>query len=101
MKIFLQKESSFVVEVQAKPEYHKFLIGRGGVNIRRVREQTGARVVFPTANDTEQETIVIMGRKDEVQKAKVELEKLIANLVTYFSHPSLYYFLCDGNSSRD
>ena len=57
------------------------MIGRGGVNIRRVREETGARVVFPTANDAEQETVVIMGRKDEVQKAKAQLETLIQSLV--------------------
>ena len=31
-----QKESSFTAEVKAKPQYHKFLIGRGGANIRKV-----------------------------------------------------------------
>ena len=77
-----RKDSSHSAEVQAKPEYHKFLIGRGGANIRKVRERTGARVVFPVAGDADQDVIMIMGRKDEVAKAKVEIESLVANLVS-------------------
>ena len=77
----LQKESSHSIEVHAKPEYHKFLIGRGGANIRKVREKTGARVVFPASGDTDQDCIVIMGKKEEVEQAKTELEVLIQNLV--------------------
>ena len=35
--VALQQTSSHVEELRAKPEYHKFLIGRGGSNIRKVR----------------------------------------------------------------
>ena len=38
--------------------------------------------MFPVAGDTDQDSIAIMGRKDEVEKAKVELESLIQNLVS-------------------
>lgn len=37
LSLILQQQSSFTAEVRAKPEYHKFLIGRGGANIRKVR----------------------------------------------------------------
>ena len=77
----LQKEQSYTVELKAKPEYHKFLIGRGGANIRKVRENTGARVIFPNHNDSDQETITIIGRESEVKKAKEELQESIKNLV--------------------
>ncbi|XP_070561985.1 vigilin-like [Ptychodera flava] len=72
--------SSFSAEIHAKPEYHKFLIGRGGANIRKVRDKTGARIVFPTAHDEDQELITIIGKKECVDDAKGELEKLIKNL---------------------
>lgn len=75
-----RKESSFTAEVKAKSQYHKFLIGRGGANIRKVRENTGARIIFPGTNDADQETISIIGREDGVKQAKAELEALIKNL---------------------
>ena len=78
----LQKESGFTVELKAKPEYHKFLIGRGGANIRKVRDSTGARVIFPSADDQDQELITIIGKKESTEKARVELEMLIKDLVS-------------------
>ncbi|KAA0725212.1 Vigilin High density lipoprotein-binding protein [Triplophysa tibetana] len=72
--------SNFSVELQAKPEYHKFLIGRGGANIRRVRDRTGARIIFPSPDEPEQESITIMGKEEAVQLAQKELEILIKNL---------------------
>ncbi|GCB63993.1 hypothetical protein scyTo_0014709 [Scyliorhinus torazame] len=67
-------------ELRAKPEYHKFLIGRGGVNIRKVRDNTGARIIFPTADDKDQELITIVGTEEAVKEAQKELEILIKNL---------------------
>ncbi len=78
----LQKESGFTTEIRAKPEYHKFLIGRGGCNVRKLRESTGARVIFPSVQDTDQELITIMGKKDSVDSAKKELELRIKSLVS-------------------
>ncbi|XP_060078333.1 vigilin-like [Ylistrum balloti] len=75
-----KQQSSFTAEVRAKPEYHRFLIGRGGTNIRKVREKTGARVIFPSSEDQDQELISIIGKKESVDMAKVELEGLIKNL---------------------
>lgn len=72
--------SSFTADIKAKPEYHKFLIGRGGANIKKVREKTGARVIFPTDQDNDPELISIIGRKESVEQAKMELEGLIQNL---------------------
>lgn len=72
--------NNFTAELQAKPEYHKFLIGRGGANIRRVRDRTGARIIFPSPDDTEQELITIVGKEDAVRQAQKELESLVKNL---------------------
>ena len=77
----IQKEASHVLEVKAKPEYHRFLIGRGGANIRKVRDSTGARIIFPNSTDADQESITLIGKKESVEKAKAELESLIKDLV--------------------
>uniref|UniRef100_A0A8B9KF48 Vigilin n=1 Tax=Astyanax mexicanus TaxID=7994 RepID=A0A8B9KF48_ASTMX len=72
--------NNFSIELNAKPEYHKFLIGRGGANIRRVRDRTGARIIFPSPDEPEQERITIVGREEAVRLAQKELETLIKNL---------------------
>ncbi|GFS49777.1 vigilin [Trichonephila inaurata madagascariensis] len=70
----------FTAEIKANPEQHKFLIGKNGASIKKVREKTGARIVFPNENDDDKNTITIIGRKEEVEAAKKELENLIAQL---------------------
>uniref|UniRef100_A0A8B9RB59 Vigilin n=1 Tax=Astyanax mexicanus TaxID=7994 RepID=A0A8B9RB59_ASTMX len=67
-------------ELRAKPEYHKFLIGKGGGNIRKVRDSTGARIIFPTAEDKDQELITVIGTEEAVAEAQKELEALIKSL---------------------
>lgn len=66
----------------AKPEHHRFLIGRGGIKIRQVREKTGARIIFPTAKDENQEIITIIGKEKAVEAAKTELMDQIKDLVS-------------------
>ena len=76
-----QETNSYTAEIRAKPQHHRFLIGRGGANIRKVRENTGARVVFPTPSDEDKELITIIGKKEGVEAAKQELLKAIKDLV--------------------
>lgn len=78
---FLQQTKSHTAELRAKPEYHKFLIGKGGGNIRKVRDSTGARIIFPTADDKDQELITVVGTEEAVRDAQKELEELIKSLV--------------------
>ena len=49
--------------IRAKPEHHKFLIGRQGANIQQVRDQTGARIIFPNEKDEDREVITILGKE--------------------------------------
>jgi len=72
--------SSNTAEVKAKPEHHKFLIGRQGINIQKIRNETGARIIFPGAEDTDRESIVIIGTKDSVEAAKKDLLMKIKEL---------------------
>lgn len=74
------QHTSNVEEIRAKSEYHKFLIGRGGSKIRKVRENTGARIIFPSGDDADQELITIIGTKEGVAEAKAEILALIKDL---------------------
>ncbi|XP_031553878.1 vigilin-like [Actinia tenebrosa] len=81
LQLSSEKElSSFTAEIRAKPEHHRFLIGRGGGSIRKVREDTGARIVFPTSKDEDKELITIIGKKESVEAAKEQLLKSIKDL---------------------
>ncbi|XP_076014917.1 high density lipoprotein binding protein a [Genypterus blacodes] len=75
-----KQTKSHTAELRAKPEYHKFLIGKGGGNIRKVRDSTGARIIFPTAEDQDQELITVVGTEEAVREAQKELEELIKSL---------------------
>ncbi|XP_054285585.1 LOW QUALITY PROTEIN: vigilin [Macrosteles quadrilineatus] len=75
-----REQSSFTAEVRAKPQHHKYLIGKSGATIRKLRETTGCRIIFPSADDEDQELITIVGKKEGVQKAKEELEATIKDI---------------------
>ncbi|XP_048844381.1 high density lipoprotein binding protein a [Brienomyrus brachyistius] len=75
-----KQTKSHTVELRAKPEYHKFLIGKGGGNIRKVRDNTGARIIFPTLDDKDQELIIVVGTEEAVRDAQKELQNLIKSL---------------------
>uniref|UniRef100_A0A8D3C158 Vigilin n=1 Tax=Scophthalmus maximus TaxID=52904 RepID=A0A8D3C158_SCOMX len=84
--------NNFTAELQAKPEYHKFLIGRGGANIRRVRDRTGARIIFPSPDDTEQELITIVGKEEAVPENKLVDDVVEDNMVVDVCHHR--HFVC-------
>ena len=72
--------SRVAVEIKAKPQYHKFLIGKAGIHIQKIRDDTGARIIFPGSDDTDKETIMIIGTQDACDKAKKIMEAKIVEL---------------------
>uniref|UniRef100_A0A1Q3FI46 Putative vigilin n=1 Tax=Culex tarsalis TaxID=7177 RepID=A0A1Q3FI46_CULTA len=72
--------SSFTAEVRAKPQHHKFLIGKNGASIKKIRDLTGARIIFPGTNDEDKEVITIIGKKEGVEEARTQLESIIKNI---------------------
>ncbi|XP_021963131.1 vigilin isoform X2 [Folsomia candida] len=75
------KEISGHVEILiAKPQHHKFLIGKSGANIKKIRESTNARIVFPGSSEGNQEAITIIGKKENVANAKQQLMDIIKDL---------------------
>ncbi|XP_072387521.1 vigilin [Diabrotica undecimpunctata] len=72
--------ASFSAEVRAKPQHHKFLIGKNGANIKKIRDSTGARIIFPADDDEDREVIAIIGKKEAVEEAKAALESKIKDI---------------------
>jgi len=72
--------SGITIDVKAKPQHHKFLIGKSGVHIQKIRDETGARIIFPGSNDEDKETITIIGTKEACESAKKIMEAKIKEL---------------------
>merc|ERR1719392_524996 len=72
--------SGITAEIKAKAQHHKFLIGKAGIHIQKIRDDTGARIIFPGPNDTDKETIVVIGTKEAVEAAKKTMEAKIKEL---------------------
>ncbi|CAG0880927.1 unnamed protein product, partial [Darwinula stevensoni] len=69
------EDSSFQVEVQIYKQFHKFVIGKGGANIRKIREETNTRIEIP-GDESESDKIVITGKKEDCEKAKDMIQKI-------------------------
>ncbi|KAK6060058.1 KH domain protein [Cooperia oncophora] len=67
-------------KVVARPEFHRFLIGKGGGKINKIREHYDVRVMFPRETDEDKETIHLLGKKEDVLKVKKELEENVKQL---------------------
>ena len=76
-------QSKIVVEdLRVNPKYHRFIIGKNGVNIKHIREETGAQIHIPSENEQiTGDCIKIEGSHESVAKAKKELEVLVRKLV--------------------
>lgn len=61
----------------------------------QVRESTGARIIFPSKDDQDQELITIIGTKEAVATAKEEILTLIKDLVCPSEH--VFVFCCYGS----
>lgn len=71
---------SFTAEVRSKQQHHKYLIGKSGASIKKIRDNTGARIVFPGINDEDKDLITIIGKKESVEAAKSQLEQIIKDI---------------------
>lgn len=82
LKLAEQKNDiSYSEEVHAKLEYHRFLVGRKGTNVNTLRDKHNVRIVFPNGQSGESnDAITIIGKKENVQKVRVELEDAIKAL---------------------
>ena len=69
------QESSYQVKVPIFKQFHKFIIGKGGVNIKRIRDETDTKIDLPDSG-SDSDMIAITGKKPNVTKAVNEIQKI-------------------------
>lgn len=75
------EETTDETSIATKPEYVKFLIGRDGGNVKKLREKyPSVRIVFPVEGVDQDHQILLIGKKDEVDAVKKIYEKQILDL---------------------
>ena len=82
LKLAEQKNDlSYSEEVQAKSEFHRYLVGHKGNNINALRDKFNVRILFPNKDDNNNADIItIIGKKENVKLARTELEASIKKL---------------------
>lgn len=79
---------NYNIQVPIFKEYHKNIIGKGGSNIRKIREETNTQIELPTEN-SENEVIKITGRKEDCEKARKMIRKIESEMVKF--HQKIEY----------
>jgi len=68
-------ENNFQIKVPVFKQVMKFVIGKAGVNINKIRDETSTRIEFVT-NEQGTDDIIIIGRKENCEKAKLQIQKI-------------------------
>lgn len=63
-------EENTMLEVPILKQFHKFVIGKGGANIKKIRDETQTKIELPS-EDERSDVIRIIGREENVLQAKV------------------------------
>ena len=77
-------ESDYQVKVPIFKQFHKFIIGKGGATIKKIRQETDTRVDLPESG-SESDVITITGKKENVEKAVAKIQQIqseMANVVS-------------------
>uniref|UniRef100_A0A8D3C443 Vigilin n=1 Tax=Scophthalmus maximus TaxID=52904 RepID=A0A8D3C443_SCOMX len=83
---FMQKivaemvENSFSVSVPIFKQFHRNIIGKGGSNIKKIREETNTKIDLPAENSNS-EMIVITGKKANCEAARIRILAIQKELV--------------------
>lgn len=76
--------NNYSEELKVRVEHHRYLIGKNGWNINKLREQTNnVRVQFSSDSNNQtndSDRVVIIGKKEDVHKARAILEAKIKEL---------------------
>uniref|UniRef100_A0AAZ3PBF8 Vigilin n=1 Tax=Oncorhynchus tshawytscha TaxID=74940 RepID=A0AAZ3PBF8_ONCTS len=73
-------ENSFSLSIPIFKQFHKNIIGKGGANIKKIREETTTKIDLPTENSNS-EMIVITGRKNHCEAARDRILAIQRELV--------------------
>ena len=78
------RESNYQVKVPIFKQFHKFIVGKGGVTIRKIRQETDTKTELPESG-SDSDMIAITGKKENVEKAQKKVQQIqteMANVVS-------------------
>ncbi|KAK8719529.1 hypothetical protein OTU49_013979, partial [Cherax quadricarinatus] len=73
-------KTNYQVKVSIPHKFHKFIIGKGGANINKIRRQTNTRIQLPSGGQ-KSDGIIITGKKENCDKARDCIQKIHEKLV--------------------
>lgn len=74
------EESNYKEELHIFKNFHKMIIGKHGASIRKIRDETSTRIDVP-ADNSESDTIVITGKRENVIKARRLIDEKVKELI--------------------
>lgn len=74
------QENNYQDEIHIFKQFHRMLIGKQGIFIRKVREDTQTRIEVP-AEDSDSDSITIIGKQENVRKARALIEEKVKELI--------------------
>uniref|UniRef100_A0A8B9CR62 Vigilin n=1 Tax=Anser brachyrhynchus TaxID=132585 RepID=A0A8B9CR62_9AVES len=74
-------ENSFSISVPIFKQFHKNIIGKGGANIKKIREESNTKIDLPAENSNS-ETIVITGKRANCEAARHRILAIQKELVS-------------------
>ncbi len=77
-------ESNYQVRVPIFKQFHKFIIGKGGINIRKIRQETETKIDLPESG-SDSDVIAVTGRKENVEKAVKAIQKIQSEMADVVS----------------
>jgi polyribonucleotide nucleotidyltransferase len=80
-------ETSYQIKLPIFKQFHKFVIGKGGANIKKIRDETDTKIDLPDSG-SESDMITITGREANVKKAADKIQEIqsqMANIVSQVS----------------
>uniref|UniRef100_A0A8C7NUL6 Vigilin n=1 Tax=Oncorhynchus mykiss TaxID=8022 RepID=A0A8C7NUL6_ONCMY len=93
-------ENGFFLSVPIFKQFHKNIIGKGGANIKKIREETNTRIDLPAENSNS-EMIVITGKKENCEAARIRILSIQKELVKMeVSIPSKLHNSLIGSKGR-
>lgn len=77
----LQQLANYQAKVHIFKQFHKNIIGKGGANIRTIRDETDTKIDLPHES-SDSDVITITGTKENVEKARLKIEDIQKELVS-------------------
>eukprot|EP00731_Ephydatia_muelleri_P015244 Em0008g964a len=72
--------ASYHEDIKVFKKFHGSIIGKGGANLKKIRDETSTRIIIPSEN-SDSDMIGVTGRKENVEKARAMIKAIEKEMV--------------------